>query len=151
MLASFTENVSHVGALAQGGVSHERGGIGVFKHSFDYNAAGAVVRQQTDSLEWSQHFDEAGNLIKAQPPARPETTYKHDARGLVIEEKLPENATNKYDYDTAGALKSYHDPTAEKTSNGNDAIGRPTIRHYEDGSTEHFEWDGPRLRKYTDR
>jgi RHS repeat-associated protein len=148
---SHFENVSHTGPLVQSGVGHERGGVGAFKHSFDYNAAGAVVRQQTASLEWSQHFDEAGNLIKSQPPARPETTFDHDARGLVIEEKLPENATNKYDYTAAGALETYHDPTAEDTSNGNDAIGRPTTRHYPDGSTERYTWDGPRLTDYTDR
>src|SRR5947207_2927502 len=89
--------------------------------------------------------------MKPRSTPRGETTYDHDARGLVVEEKLPENATNKYDYTAAGALETYHDPAAEDTSNGNDAIGRPTTRRYADGSTERYTWDGPRLSDYTDR
>jgi RHS repeat-associated protein len=143
---------SYAGALPFTGISKERGiSSAAFNHSFEYNAAGAVVHQQTGSLEWRQHFDEAGNLTSSQPPARPETTYHHDARGLPVDQQLPDGAMHKYDYNAAGTLETYHDPVSEDTSNQTDALGRPTTRLYKDGSSEIFNWEGPRLHDYTDR
>src|SRR5207244_12068205 len=61
------------GHLPSAGLGTERNNTGQFLHNFGYNAFGAVTTQKTGSLEWHQHFDEAGNLTKAQPPAKPET------------------------------------------------------------------------------
>jgi RHS repeat-associated protein len=149
---SRVETTSHNGTLPALAVSSERAGIGNFKHTFDYNALGAAIRQETGSLKWEQHFDEAGNVTSVKPPARPETTYQHDARGAVTEETLADGVSkNQYEYDVSSSLKTYRDPLSEATTNGNDQIGRPTSRLYADGSSETWTWDGPRLTSYTDR
>jgi RHS repeat-associated protein len=149
---SRVQTISHNGPLPLLAVSSERAGIGNFHHSFDYNALGAAIRQETGSLKWEQHFDEAGNVTSVKPPARPETTYQHDARGAVTEETLADGVSkNQYEYDVSSSLKTYRDPLSEPTSNNNDQIGRPTSRLYADGSSESWTWDGPRLTSYTDR
>jgi len=102
-------------------------------------------------LAWRRRFDQAGNVVAAAPPARPETGYDRDARGSVLAELRPENATIRHDYDAGGAPAAYRDPVGEVTSTTTDRIGRPLVRTYADGTTETFGYDGPRLLSTTDR
>lgn len=76
-----------------------------------------------------------------------------DVYGAATVETLADGAVNRFDYDHSGAQSVYTDPstTPEVTSTENDWVGRPVTRHYQDGTTERFVYEGPRLREMTDR
>jgi hypothetical protein len=75
----------------------------------------------------------------------------HDSRALLTIEKLPDAAKNAFAYDSTGARHQYQDPTAQKTIDVNDQLGRPLTRTYQDGTVETHVWEGSRLASFTDR
>jgi len=150
---SFSKFVpsSFQGVLPTKAQSTERNGTGPLDHTFQYNASGDVTVAQTGPLAWEQHFDEAGNVISAKEPGHNPSTYNHDSRGLTTTETLPDTAKNAFAYDSTGARHEYQDPTAQKTIDVNDQLGRPLTRTYQDGTVETHVWEGSRLASFTDR
>lgn len=140
---------AHSGALPVATTTHEKNGT--YAATMERNTAGDVVRDSVGDLEWTRRFDELGHVTRASEPSRPETKWDVDPRGAVTAETLPDGAVNRYAYDAAGASTNYVDPVNEPTSTTTDFIGRPLTRTYVDNTTEHFEYDGARLKSYTDR
>ena len=117
-----------------------------------YDTLANPTREKIGTLEWNRTFDQAGNLTSDRLPNRIEpTTFRSDARGNVLEETKPDDAVIEHGYHASGAASSYEDPTDELTATTTDLIGRPLVRTYHDGTTETFDYDGPRLRSMTDR
>lgn len=158
-----TAFASHHGDLPQSVTSTEKS-ASPLTTTLDYDTAGNVTRQTLGSLVWEQKFDQSGNLTSFAPPrAAPTaaTTLTYDARSALVEEKMPDEGTNRYQYGLHDGLTKYLDPSHNPTNPSSappaltavstDGIGRPEERRYADDTTEKFTYEGPRLSSYTDR
>ena len=141
---------SYDGPFASAISRSERNGTSV-RLTLDHDTVGNTTSQTVGHLTWNQKFDESGNMVSSQSPARPESTFDYDARGSMTTETLEDLSTIEHQYGADGAATKYVDQTNEPTSTTNDAIGRPRVREYADGTSELFEWDGPRIQSITDR
>jgi YD repeat-containing protein len=145
-----SEVKAHSGDLPIATETSEKNGPAIAA-SMDRNTAGDIVRENVGSLEWTRTFDQLGNVISANLPKRPETSWQVDARGAVELETLPGGAKNEFAYHANGAQSAYTDPDHEPTTTQTDFLGRPLIRKYKDDTTELTEWDGARMKSFTDR
>ncbi len=84
------------------------------------DTAGGVKQANTGSLEWTQKYDELGNVTEAIAPGRPAARWDVDSRGAVQEEPLPDRCTLRA-CPRAGRRKSgdagYDDPLETTTTN----------------------------------
>ncbi|HEX2835651.1 MAG TPA: Ig-like domain-containing protein, partial [Thermoanaerobaculia bacterium] len=147
--SAITSNLDVPGSIE----STEKGGAN-YTTSFEHNLAGDVTRTTlgtTRKLEWNRELDSFGDVTKANEPSRQPTTWTVDARGAVKEERLPDGAVNRYDYDDSGAQSNFTDPTSEATRTSVDDLGRPLKRFYADDTSESFTYDGSRLSSMIDR
>jgi RHS repeat-associated protein len=141
---------SHDGPMTEQLTATEKGGS-VTSTTMERNLVGGVTSQTVGSLEWTQKFDSLGKLVEHAEPNRDPVKYDVDSRGAIETETLPGGASNSFDYDASGVLKGFTDPSSEATNTQADLIGRPVRRDYADGSAELVEWQGERLRSFTDR
>ncbi|HUP60264.1 MAG TPA: Ig-like domain-containing protein [Thermoanaerobaculia bacterium] len=145
-----TQATAHVGMLPVLTTTTERSGPALTAET-DHNTTGDAVRNRLGNLEWREQFDQLGSRTEAQSPGRPATQYETDSRGAVKKEILPDGSDNEFTYDAGGGETRYEDPANEPTSTERDLIRRPLLRTYADGTTERFEWEGPRIKSLTDR
>jgi RHS repeat-associated protein len=132
-----------------------------YQQTLNYDTPGDVTKVDVNGLSFEQHFDEAGNVVRTKEPSQDPnvdltTTYQYDGRGKVATETKPGSPNNpvKYEWSSTGVAAKYTDEQGEKTTSAStdrDLLGRPLRRVYQDGTTEQFVWDGPRLRSYTNR
>lgn len=149
-LFNSTHLSSYDGGLPQVATSTERGGS-AYTSTAKHDTTGMATENTVGPLTWTQRYDQLGNVKTASVPERPETHWKTDARGAVERETLPGGATNQYAYHLSGAQASYTDPSLEATFTVNDLLGRPTRRDYFDATFDVIEWEGARLKSFTDR
>ncbi|HEV7766228.1 MAG TPA: hypothetical protein VGQ76_14580, partial [Thermoanaerobaculia bacterium] len=147
---STTNVSSHDGALPSKTTTAEKFS-GSYTATAKHNTAGDVTEESVGSLSWKQTFDQLGSVTSASVPGRKATTWSVDARGAVKEEKLPDGATNQFEYGASGAQSRYRDPENEPTQTSSDQIGRPLRRTFADGTAEVITWQGARLQSVTDR
>jgi RHS repeat-associated protein len=140
----------HVGTLPVTVQKSEKGGAGVGM-ALQYDTAANVITRSVGALAWNQTFDQAGNVTSASTPGRAASTYDYDSRGSLQQQTLPGGGTNKYEYHPTGALTQFTDPANEVTQTVTDLVGRPTQRLYKDGTQEKIEWEGKRIKSFTDR
>ncbi|HXH95194.1 MAG TPA: RHS repeat-associated core domain-containing protein, partial [Thermoanaerobaculia bacterium] len=128
----------------------ERGGS--YSQTFGYNSAGETIRATLAGLSSDQHFDQGGNVTSRTEPNRNEAKYEYDSRGALTKETLPDLKQIAHETSALGVSTKYTDQVAQDTAvTDKDFIGRPLLRKYPDNTTEHFEWEGPRISTYTNR
>jgi RHS repeat-associated protein len=149
---TFTQSqlTSHAGALPMAVSLSEKGSSPVTT-ALQRDTGGKVTQGDTGTLQWTQKYDELGNVVSTSEPGRPVATRDVDARGNVIQETLPDGSTNQFAYDGNGAQSTYADPSSEATNTSRDLIGRPVQRTFADGTSEIITWEGPRVKSVTDR
>jgi RHS repeat-associated protein len=92
--------------------------------TFDYDAAGRIIRRSDAFGTNTATYDAAGQVI-AQTDALGRTThFTLDALGRVIETTLPEGSVERIAYDAVGNIVSKTDPTGKTTHFEYDALNR---------------------------
>ncbi|HEX6177743.1 MAG TPA: DUF6531 domain-containing protein, partial [Thermoanaerobaculia bacterium] len=143
--------LSHDGMFVSAATVAEGSGTPVATR-YTRDVAGNVTHQTVGALTWQHRFDQAGNVISAALPSRPQASFEYDSRGVMTQEKHADgSSTIAHQYDAGGTATQYHDEASEITETINDRIGRPRARTYADGTSETFEYDGPRLLSMKDR
>jgi RHS repeat-associated protein len=150
-LFTKTTTSSHEGRLPAAAITQEKDGGSWSNTVQGRDIFGTPSKQTLGTLEWEQKRDQSGDLLQSKPPGRPASTWKVDARGAVVSESLGDGAKNEFVYDGSGSQTTYTDPLAEPTITVPDLLGRPVDRTYADGTTEHIEYQGSRVKSVTDR
>ena len=117
-----------------------------------FDTAGNAKSVSTGGLTSAAQFDEAGNVVMSQDPARGAHKMQYNAVGAVTTETLADGtSTQSHDYDATGSGKAFHDPTGEATGVTSDNLGRPLTITYKDGTTQVVRYQGARVSAVKDR
>ena len=126
-------------------------GLQTYRSTTQFDAAGNPKNVNLGGLAWNFSYDQDGNAVTEQEPARGTRAMNYNVDGALTTEILADGSQQSHEYYANGGEKKFNDPTGEATSVQTDNLGRPLVVTYADATTEQFDYAGSHVVASKDR
>ncbi|RON09930.1 type IV secretion protein Rhs [Pseudomonas brassicacearum] len=108
--------------------------------AYEYRNGHLHMRSRGKAV-WTYRRNEQGDITEQVDPDGHVTHYSHDAKGLLVGIRYPDNSRHVFNWNTLGQLIEEQLPDGGRRYFVYDTLGRQITRQDEYGAVTHYQWD----------